>query len=159
MANMNINAKFTTRLSLEDIEDFSKYLEDLKKKIPDKAKSIVQKVSDIGLQNNYDSVEVIPITEQDGVIIGGIMTTDEKDTYKEFGTGIVGSNNPHVEELLESIGWQYDVNQYGEKGWKYPKGDGTYGWTKGIPAQKKFYEAMLRMEREFPNIARQEFSK
>lgn len=159
MANMHINAKFTTRLSLEDIEQFSQYLENFKKQLPNKAKNIVQKVSEIGLQDNYKSVEVIPVTEQNGVIVGGIRTTDEKDTYREFGTGIVGSNSPHTEEFLEAIGWQYDVNQHGEKGWRYPKVDGTYGWTKGISAQKKFYEAMLRMEREFPNIAMQEFSK
>ena len=56
-------------------------------------------------------------------------------------------------------GWKYDVNEHGEKGWKYPKGDGTYGWTRGIPASKKFYNAMKRMEQAFPFIAQDELSK
>ena len=82
-----------------------------------------------------------------------------EDTYKEFGTGIVGSRNPHVSEILAQIGWKYDVNEHGEKGWVYPKGDGTYGWTKGISAQKKFYNAMKNMEDSFKTIAIEEFRR
>ena len=33
---------------------------------------------------------------------------------------------------------------------------GTFGWTKGHMAEKKFYEAMKRMQNSFPEIAKQE---
>ena len=65
-------------------------------------------------------------------------STDQIDTYREFGTGIVGSKNAHIDKVLEDAHWKYDVNGHGEKGWKYPKKDGTFGWTRGQPAQKKF---------------------
>lgn len=49
--------------------------------------------------------------------LGILQTTDEKMTYIEFGTGIVGANAPH--ELAEESNYQYDVNSHGEKGWTF----------------------------------------
>ncbi len=159
MANMNINAKFSTRLSLKDIEEYQKFLNKYKDQLPKVAENIVTRVSKVGLEDNYKSTEVIPTKNNGNTVAGGIRTMDVKDTYKEFGTGIVGSQNPHVSEILSQIGWKYDVNEHGEKGWIYPKKDGTYGWTKGISAQKKFYNAMKNMEDSFKTIAIEEFRK
>lgn len=156
---MNINAKFSTRLSLKDIEEYQKFLNKYKDQLPKVAENIVTRVSKVGLENNYKSTEVIPTKNNGNTVTGGIRTTDVKDTYKEFGTGIVGSQNPHVSEILTQIGWKYDVNEHGEKGWVYPKGDETYGWTKGISAQKKFYNAMKNMEDSLKTIAIEEFKK
>lgn len=159
MANMNINAKFNTRLSLKSIEEYQDFLKNYKEKLPKAVENIVTKVSKVGLQDNYKSTEVIPTKNEGNVITGGIKTTDTKDTYREFGTGIVGSQNPHISDILSQIGWKYDVNEHGEKGWIYPKEDGTYGWTKGISAQKKFYNAMKNMEDSFKTIAIDEFRR
>ena len=156
---INLNTKHTMRLSLSDLEEYKKMLEDYKKKLPQVAENIVRRVSEVGLQDNHKSTELLPVKNEENIISGGIRTTDEIDTYREFGTGIVGSQNPHVGEYLKKVGWVYDVNEHGEAGWKYPKGDGTYGWTKGIPANKKFYNAMIRMEEELPSIAKEELSK
>ena len=156
---MNLNTKYTMKLSLSDLEEYKKMLEDYKKKLPQVAENIVRRVSEVGLQDNHKSTELLPIKNEGNVVSGGIKTTDEIDTYREFGTGIVGNQNPHISEYLAKVGWIYDVNEHGEKGWRYPKGDGTYGWTKGIPASKKFYNAMIRMEEELPNIAKEELSK
>ena len=116
-------------------------------------------MSEQGLKDNYNSTVVIPTKNENGVITGGIKTTEEKDTYREFGTGIVGSENPHIAEILAQAGWKYDINEHGEKGWVYPKPDGTFGWTKGHIAEKRFYEAMKKMESSFPKIDQEEFSK
>ena len=156
---MNLNTKHTIRLSLSSINEYKQILEEYKKKLPQIAENIVRRVSEVGLQDNHKSAELLPIKNEGNVISGGIRTTDEIDTYREFGTGIVGSQNPHIAEYLEKVGWIYDVNEHGEKGWRYPKGDGTYGWTKGIPASKKFYDAMKRMEEELPNIAKEELNQ
>ena len=156
---MNLNTKHMMRLSLSDLEEYKKMLEGYKKKLPQVAENIVRRVSEVGLQDNHKSTELLPIKNEGNVVSGGIKTTDEIDTYKEFGTGIVGSQNPHITEYLAEVGWVYDVNEHGEKGWKYPKGDGTYGWTRGIPASKKFYNAIKRMEEELPIIAKEELSK
>lgn len=155
----NINAKFNMRLSLASIKEYEDFLKNYKNQLPKAVENIVSRVSEVGLKNNYKSTEVIPTKNEGNKVTGGIRTTDEKDTYREFGTGIVGSQNPHVSEILAQIGWRYDINEHGEKGWIYPKGDGTFGWTKGISAQKKFYYAMKDMEESFRTIAIEEFKK
>ncbi len=153
ISNINLNTKFTLKLSLESIQAFEEQLKKYKEDIVDIAEEIVKEVSEEGLKGNYKSVVLKPIVYDGFSVVGGIETTEEKDTYKEFGTGIVGSNNPHVESFLAKAGWKYDINEHGEKGWIYPTEDGGYAWTKGQPAQKKFYEAMQRMEEELPKIA------
>lgn len=155
----NINAKFNTKLSLKSIEEYQEFLKKYKEKIPKAVENIVTKVSKVGLQDNYKSTEIIPTKNEGNVITGGIKTTDVKDTYKEFGTGIIGNQNPHISDILSQIGWKYDVNEHGEKGWIYPKEDGTFGWTKGISSQKKFYNAMKNMEDSFQTIAIEEFKR
>ena len=155
---MNINAKFTMRLSLDSIEEYKQFLEKYSSKLPQIAENIVDRVSEEGLEYNYNSTEKIPIENTGEKVTGGIRTTDEGETYAEFGTGQVGSQNPHVAEYLEKAGWKYDVNEHGEKGWLYYK-DGQLHWTKGMPAQKKFYNASVRMEEKFPIIAIEEFKK
>jgi len=42
--------------------------------------------------------------------------------------------------------------------WRYEK-DGKWYTTRGVPAQKKFYNAVENIRREFPNIAKKEFEK
>lgn len=154
-----INAKFNTKLSLESIEEYQEFLKKYQKDLPKAVENIVTKVSKVGLKDNYKSTEIIPTKNEVNKISGGIKTTDEDDTYKEFGTGIVGSQNPHFSDILAQIGWKYDINEHGEKGWVYPKEDGTFGWTKGIAAQRKFYNAMKNMEDSFKTIAIEEFRK
>lgn len=144
------------KMSLASISDYEEMLKKKKKELPQIAEKIVRRISEVGLQDNYKSAELLPIENDGAKVSGGIRTTDEKDTYREFGTGVVGSQNPHPDIMS---GWQYDVNEHGEKGWIYPKGDGTYGWTKGIAAQKKFYNAMERMEHALPFVAEEEFNK
>lgn len=146
-------------LSLASIEEYQKMLQEYAKEIPKVAQNIVDRLSEEGLKNNYKSTVKIATKNEGDRVVGGIKTTEEKDTYKEFGTGIVGSNSPHIAEWLAEAGWKYDVNEHGEKGWIYPKSDGSFGWTKGIPANKKFYIALQEMEKKFPEIAKEEFQK
>lgn len=49
--------------------------------------------------------------------IGTLMATEERMTYIEFGTGIVGEQNQH--ELASELGYQYDLNKHGEQGWSF----------------------------------------
>lgn len=156
MAQIKLDTNYAIRLSLNSIDEYKKYLEEKQKEMLQKTKNVVQEVSKIGLEGNHKSTELLPVKYDGSVVSGGIKTTDPVDTYREYGTGIVGSNNPHPDIMT---GWKYDVNEHGEKGWIYPKGDGTYGWTKGLPAEKKFYEAMERMEAALPKIVKEEFSK
>lgn len=152
MAQMNIKTKFN--LSLSDMAELKELLEKIQKAIPEKAEGIVREVSKVGLENNYKSTQMMSVKREGNKIIGGIETKDRGETFAEFGTGIVGSGNPHVDKWLAESGWKYDVNGHGEKGWIFPIGDGNFRWTKGMPAQKKFYEATKRMKQAFPEIAK-----
>ena len=61
------------------------------------------------------------------------------------------------------------MNGHGEKGWWYPTTEndpnpykwtdesGTLrAWTKGLPAERSFYEALERAREMFPQIAEEE---
>jgi len=156
---MNINAKFETRLSVSSLEEYIKALELKKKQILEALPNIATRIAEEAGKDTYKSVKIIPAEMQGNKAIAYARSTDKIDTYREFGTGIVGSQNPHVDDALAKSGWQYDVNEHGEKGWVYPKKDGTFGWTKGQSAQKKFYIAAQRAREKAPKIAKQEFRK
>lgn len=126
--------------------------------LPQVAYNIVDKVSDLGLKDNYESVVKKKTENQGDKIVGGFKSTNPTDTFQEFGTGIVGSENPHVNPFLEKSGWKYDVNAHGEKGWVYPT-NGGFKWTKGQPAKKKFYNATRRCEKEIGTIGAEEIQK
>ena len=138
------------------MEEWIKDLELRQKKYPKIALKIADRLADEMMKDIYPNTEKISAKLEGNTAVAGIRNKEEKWTYKEYGTGIVGSQNPHVAEALASIGWKYDVNEHGEKGWFYPKGDGTFGWTKGQPASKKFWQALQRAQELFPEIGREE---
>ena len=109
------------------------------KKLTEIAYDIVQQYcSANNLSNHLGNIKMSydPINK-----IGTVSTSDEVIIFKEMGTGIIGSQNPHPSPTQEFASWQYDVNKHGEKGWRYPKEDGTYGWTSGLPSGSMFYHA------------------
>lgn len=95
----------------------------------------------------------------DNTKTGRVWTNDMVIIFNEMGTGIVGSNNPHPNPDGPFKSWKYDVNEHGEKGWKYPKEDGTYGWTKGLPSRHMFYSAFQDIKDEIGNIVDVEIRK
>ena len=144
-------------LSLESMNGWLKELENLKtKQIPKVALRTVNRLTDEMIKNAYPDTEKIPAKMEGNKAIGGIQNKKSKWEYKEYGTGIVGSQNPHVAEALQQAGWKYDVNNHGEKGWIYPTENG-YKWTKGQPASKEFWNALMKAEEMFPEIVREEF--
>ena len=95
----------------------------------------------------------------DNTKTGRVWTNDMVIIFNEMGTGIVGSNNPHPNPDGPFKSWKYDINEHGEKGWKYPKEDGTYGWTKGLPSRHMFYSAFQDIKSEIGNIVDIEIRK
>lgn len=149
-------------LSLESIEQWIKELEITKKKYPKVALNIADRLADEMLKDvvsekGYRDTYKIPAKLDGNTATAGIKNDEAKAVFKEYGTGIVGSQNPHVAEALQEAGWKYDVNNHGEKGWIYPTGNGEFRWTKGQPASKKFWEALQKAEEMFPEIAKEEF--
>lgn len=80
-----------------------------------------------------------------------VFTENEYAKYVEFGTGIVGSNNPHP-QLPNN--WKYDVNSHGEKGWVYTAKDGKQYWTKGEIAHQFAYRTYLDLKQNYITLAK-----
>ena len=95
----------------------------------------------------------------DNTKTGRVWTNDMVIIFNEMGTGITGANNPHPNPDGPFKSWKYDVNEHGEKGWRYPKEDGTFGWTKGLPSRHMFYDAFNDIKNEIGNIVDIEIRK
>lgn len=75
-----------------------------------------------------------------------VFTDNEHSEFAEFGTGIVGANNPHP--TASSDGWVYDINSHGEKGWVYRSKDGVTYWTKGYEGRQYMYKTYIEIQKE-----------
>ena len=86
----------------------------------------------------------------------GIIFTDcAHACYVEFGTGVVGSANPHP-----TLPWEYDVNGHGENGWYYYDTDsGKVRFTKGLPSRPFMYETSRELEKKAIEIAKEVFAR
>lgn len=74
--------------------------------------------------------------------------------FVEYGTGVVGSRNPHP----EPDGWAYDVNGHGDAGWWYLNdNDSKLHWTAGQPSRPFMYETARRLEEICGDVAREVF--
>lgn len=105
--------------------------------------NIRQTTTAAGATPYSDSIK-LPTQAIDGYAEGEIQDTTPKAYFNEYGTGIVGSNSPATEEALAAEGWEYNrPTKYknADGRWKYPKKDGTYGWTYGLPALKAYQDA------------------
>lgn len=154
-------AKFERRLSLVSLNEWIKNLELRKKQYSKASFNIADRMADEILKEvvnkkGYRETYKISTKIENNVAISGIKNDEAKAMYREYGTGIVGSKNPHIAEALNLAGWKYDINKHGEKGWFYPKDDGTFGWTKGQISHKEFWNALEDIQKRFPEIAKEE---
>lgn len=74
--------------------------------------------------------------------------------YVEFGTGVVGKENPHPDIAIlgeRSPSYKgktytsYDSQGHGELGWFYPDKDGKFHWTKGMPSRPFMYNTAQQL--------------
>lgn len=71
--------------------------------------------------------------------------------YVEYGTGIVGKNDPHPEA---DGNYDYDVHQHGVQGWVYKNdNDGKFHWTKGFISRPFMYNTLRWLEEAAPERA------
>jgi hypothetical protein len=96
-----------------------------------------------------DSIELKPEYELHGrynyLVSITITLNAPYAKFVEFGTGVIGQNNPHKE--ADNVGWDYDINDHGEKGWVYyNKKTGRFFWTKGEEPSAFLYKTFLMLE-------------
>lgn len=100
--------------------------------------------------------------------IGYVIAGAAHAFYVEYGTGVVGADNPHPDP--ERAGWSYDVHGHGAGGWIYDKGsDDTFGnrslnggqgirWTAGQPSRPFMYNTLVWLEEAAESLGRKIFS-
>ncbi len=151
-------------MSLESLERAKKQIQDFKdnykKGVNDAIKYATEAMYNKVLEYCYDNnilnhVGAIEWEYDANKNIGRVWTNDWVIIFNEMGTGIVGKQNPHPRKE----GWQYDVNAHGEEGWVYPKTDGTFGWTKGLPSRRMFYKAFESIKSEIGDYVDVEIRK
>lgn len=166
--------KVKRTLSLKSMDSWMKELEKLEKKqIPQISLRIADKLADGMMDCDLQTgTYKLPtrLRESGKVAESGIRNDTKEAIFKEFGTGVIGKQIPHIADELKRIGWKYDRNEHGEKGWWYPTTENDpnphkwidpngqlRAWTKGLPAGRNFYDALQRAEELFPDIAIEEF--
>ncbi len=166
--------KIQTRLSIHSLDQLIKTLEIKKKSYPIVALRIADRLVDIMLDNAYPDTYIVRarLRENGKSVVASMRNDKPKWTYHEFGTGIIGSQFPHVAEALQKAGWKYDVNNHGESGWWYPTTDSDpnpykwtdstgqlHGWTRGLVAERAFWDAMERAKECFYEVATEELER
>lgn len=165
-------ARYKVGLSAKEFRNLSKQIREYRESLSDKCEEFAYRLAEEGVAIaqmkilSFDAVMSGELLDsmnlEAGTIVSNgatyyIFTDCEWAEFVEFGTGIVGSDNPHPEAGLGN--WKYDTNSHGEKGWFYFKG-GEWHWTKGMPSRPFMYETgqALRDMSIISNIAREVFN-
>lgn len=136
-----------TNLNKKSLENLSKEIQRLAQNLENNITNTTKELGETSLkymkqeydQNNISShksnLNLSPYNKsyENGFVLSS--GDDEIAVYKEFGIGMIGGNNPS--KLSGEVGYQYDVNNHGEKGWYYRKDGKTY-WTRGYMGSNMF---------------------
>ena len=170
--------KITINLNEKDsIKDAVKDLKKYKKNLEKNTRLLVQKLTDMGAQivrvkivsmGAYYSGELLSGVSgyySPTLNAGFVKVASDHVAFVEFGTGVVGQNNPHKNgEYLSKAAWSYAsgtkifTTKNGKVGWIYPTDDGGFRFTEGMKSRPFMYETALELGREFPRIAKEVFS-
>ena len=163
---------------MEGIEKAIKELNDYAKEVEQKTKLLVSNLTDLGA--DVARVKIVSL----GAIYSGellssvsgyfspllnagfVRVTNDHAAFVEFGTGVKGQASPHTNgEYLAKAAWKYAVSgkifttQDGRVGWIYPTDDGGFRFTEGMESRPFMYQTALEIQREFPRIAQEVFSR
>lgn len=165
------------RLDPEGVANAIKELEAYKKEVETKARLLVQRLTNLGA--DIARIKIVDLgAYATGELLSGVSgyfspvlnagfvrVTSDHVAFVEFGTGVVGQTNPHINgEYLSKAAWQYATGakifttKDGRVGWIYPTDNGEYRFTEGMRSRPFMYETALQLQREFPRIAREVFN-
>lgn len=150
--------KFTTGLSASGFRKIAKQIHDYRESLTDKCEEFAYRMAEEGV-----SIAQLKILSFDAVMTGELLnsmnleagdivsngssyyiyTACEWAAFVEFGTGIIGKENPHPDTSIAN--WKYDTNDREEKGWFYFN-DGEWHWTKGMPSRPFMYETAQELK-------------
>ncbi len=169
-----ISARLDQASLTKAIEEVRQYQKD----VEEKSRLLIQRLTDLGAEvarvkivgmGAYYSGELLsgvsgyfsPLLN-----VGFVKVTNDHAAFVEFGTGVVGQNNPHKNgEYLAKASWGYATGpkifttRDGRVGWIYPTDDGGFRFTEGMASRPFMYETALELQREFSKIAKEVFGK
>lgn len=140
---------FIVELDLDNISSGVKDINSVVNGLDNAIKDGIDEVSELMLTRIYENLikyglggseimsDVYVDALSDGIEIG---VANDWAVYVEYGTGYVGENSEHHPKL---DGWAYDIHNYGEGGWVYPKKGGGFGWTSGMASRPFMYDTWL----------------
>jgi hypothetical protein len=137
----------------------------LVQKLTDEGAAIVRvKIVDMGAYYSGELLSGVDGYFSPSLNVGFVRVTSDHVAFVEFGTGVVGQNNPHKNgEYLAKASWGYATGKTifttkgGKVGWYFPMEDGTWRFTQGMPSRPFMYETALELQRNFPRIAKEVF--
>lgn len=159
------------------IKNAIKELKQYKKQIETNTRLLVQKLTNEGA--NIAKIKIVNMgAYYSGALLSGVegyyspslnagfvKVTSDHVAFVEFGTGVVGQNNPHRNgEYLSKAAWEYAsgtkifTTQDGRVGWIYPTKDGGFRFTEGMESRPFMYETALELESKFKQFAKEVFS-
>lgn len=163
--------KYELGLSSEEIFNLCKYLDVYSQKLERARNKLLNRLADEALnviKQNCPSKETHP--DNTGDLINSIQkseifeqtihvfTDNYYAQFVEFGTGVVGLNNPHPDAGNE--GWQYNSSGKGEQGWHYiDKRTGKSSFTHGQTGKQFMYKAYQYLEQNYMRIGEEVFKE
>lgn len=152
-------------LGAVSIDKAVKELIDYKKTLRNKAERLVRLLTEQGVSLAQMNASFMSIYDTGALVkgiesryegaVGFVSSTAAHSCFCEFGTGIIGAQNPHPDVAI--LGWRYDVNNHGDLGWWYIGRDGKAHWTKGMPSRPYMYETAKMMEKFVAPLAKEAF--
>jgi hypothetical protein len=167
----------SVRLDPVEIARAIQELQEYQKEVESKTRLLVQKLTDYGAE--IARVKIVGLgAYYSGELLSGVSgyysptlnagfvkVTNDHAAFVEFGTGVVGQNNPHKNgEYLSKAAWQYATGpkifttQNGKVGWIYPTDDGGFRFTEGMKSRPFMYETALELQNKFAQMAKEVFS-
>lgn len=171
---------FQSDLSKDGIQKLIKQLEEYRDKtLPGLLNTFVKKLSQKGVE--IAKAEIVSLDAVfTGDLFNGITTRSggsTKDTvtffivadsehaaFVEFGTGLIGKEEPYIGELPPGVNWEYVVGKQlvaniakGVYGWFYNK-NGSWYFTQGMPSRPFMYMTSLELMNEVVSIAKEVFA-
>lgn len=164
-----MSRKIKATLSQSSLRQAQQEIKRFKQELIKKTEVFAQRLADEGVILAKVKISQYPavytgellnsIMDEPGAVITNgsqwvIYTGCEWAQFVEFGTGIMGSQNPHPDTGIAN--WKYDVNDHKEQGWWYYK-NGEWHHTTGMPSRPYFYETARDLRNLIPKIARDVF--
>ncbi len=166
----------SVRLDPSEIANAIQELRQYQKEVETKTRLLVQRLTDYGAE--IARVKVVSLgAYYSGDLLSGVggyysptlnagfvKVTNDHAAFVEFGTGVVGQNNPHKNgEYLSKAAWQYATGpkifttQDGKVGWIYPTDDGGFRFTEGMRSRPFMYETSLEFQNKLNQMAKEVF--